>query len=357
MSEDYYATLGVNRTATPDEIKQAYRRLAHRYHPDKAGGDEEKFKQINAAYEVLSDAKKRSQYDRFGQAGEGFGPAGGGVNINFEDFADFGDVSDLFSSFFGGRQAARPRAPRGQDIGVDVTISFLESAQGTTSELTHRLYQVCSRCRGNAAEPGTPIRTCTQCGGSGSITTARQTMLGTFSQSTTCSACQGEGKQPATPCRQCRGTGRELRRRTLTVDIPAGIADGQAIRLSGKGETALRGGRAGDLYVTVHVTPHPSLRREGDDVHSTVTISFANAALGTKTSVDTISGLQSLPIPPGTQPKAVIKLPDLGFPHLAAAGRGNHLVTVSVTIPKKLSREQRRLLEQYDKTSDRRFFG
>lgn len=359
MPEDYYATLGVDRAATPEEIKQAYRRLAHRYHPDKAGGDEEKFKEINAAYEVLSDAKKRSQYDRFGHAAaaEGFSPFAEGININFEDLAGFGDASDLFSTFFGGQRSPRRRARRGQDIGIDITISFLESAQGTTRELTHRLPQVCSRCAGNTAEPGTPIKTCTQCGGSGVVTSARQTILGTFSQRTTCAACEGEGKKPTTPCRQCQGSGREVRHRSLTVDIPPGIADAQVIRLSGKGEAALRGGRLGDLYVTVHVTPHPVLRRQGDDIRSKVTVSFVDAALGTKTEIETIAGRQPLTIPPGTQPNTVITLPRLGFPRLQAAGRGNHLVTVAVTIPAKLTRQQRRLLQQFTKLPRRRFFG
>lgn len=359
MAEDYYATLGVDRTATPEQIKQAYRKLAHRYHPDKAGGNENKFKQINAAYEVLSDTKKRAQYDQFGQTapGEGFSPFGGGVNINFEDFADFANVGDLFSSFFGGQRTGSTHARRGQDISVDVTISFLDSAQGTTQQLTHRLYQICERCHGNAAEPGTPIKTCSQCGGTGTVSSMRQTMLGTFRQTATCPSCQGEGKQAATPCRQCRGAGRELRRRALTVDIPAGIADGQAIRLSGKGEAAQRGGRPGDLYITVHVTSHPRLRRDGDDIRSTVSLSFTDAALGTTETVETTSGARSLTIPPGTQPNTEIKIPQFGFPHLNSSGRGDHLVTINITIPHKLSTQQRRLLEDFKKLRPRRFFS
>ncbi|MBI4021874.1 MAG: molecular chaperone DnaJ [Candidatus Andersenbacteria bacterium] len=356
MPEDYYTTLGVDRTATPEEIKQAYRKLAHRYHPDKAGGNEDKFKQINAAYEVLSDGEKRAQYDQFGHTagGQDFGPFGAGVNINFEDFADFTNVGDLFSSFFGGKRP--PRAMRGQDISVDVTISFLDSAKGTAVQLSHRLYQTCARCHGNAAEPGTPIKTCSQCRGTGTVTATRQTMLGTFRQATTCQACQGEGKQAATPCRQCRGAGRELRRRTLTVDMPAGIADGQAIRLSAKGEAASRGGTPGDLYVTVHVTPHPHLSRAGDDIRSQASISFVEAALGTTATVETVSGPHQLAIPPGTQPNTVIKISHLGFPRLNTAGRGDHLVTINVTIPHKLSRHQRRLLEDFNHPRPRRFF-
>ena len=358
--ENYYTTLGVDRNATAEEIKKAYRRLAHQYHPDKKGGDEEKFKEVNAAYQVLSDQQKRAQYDQYGQTFEntgGAGPYAGGFNVNMDDFADLGSI---FDQFFGGGSRHRSAAEvRGRDVQIDLTIDFADSAAGTNKETIHRLYLTCERCHGNKAEPGTPINKCTQCNGRGYVSKTRSTMLGAFSQNSPCPACQGEGTIPSTPCTNCKGAGRELRERTLSIAVPAGIADGQTIRLSGKGEAPPVSGSPGDLYVTVHVRQHRALRREHDNIISTADVSFVDAALGTTLTIDTLSGRHSIDVPAGTQPGNVITLSGLGFPSLRqSARRGDHLVKINVTIPKKLSRHQKKLLQQYRQTKPRKtIFG
>jgi molecular chaperone DnaJ len=361
MAKDYYAVLGVEQGASREEIKRAYRRLAHQYHPDKAGGDEEKFKEVNAAYQVLSDDKKRAQYDQFGQTFEGgaggFNPFGAQGGINFEDL---GNVGDIFEQFFGGRaraDSAGGRSRGGRDVGIDASISFAESAQGVTHTVSHRLYQTCSRCHGNGAEPGTPIKECSTCRGRGTVTASQQTLLGTFTTSRPCPDCRGEGKQAETKCTQCRGAGRELTDRTLEVTIPAGIADGQAIRIAGKGEAGEHGGLPGDLYVTVHVAPHPRLTRDGNNVRSEAAIPFTDAALGTKIKVATLDGDQELAIPAGTQPGTELTLANLGFPAINTSRRGDHIVTVAVEIPKRLSRRQKQLLNDFKTAKKRGIFG
>jgi len=354
---DYYTTLGVERGASAEEVKQAYRRLAHKYHPDKDGGDEEKFKEVNAAYQVLSDDQKRSQYDQFGTTFEdagstgGAGPFAGGFRVNMEDLGDLGSV---FDQFFGRSGTKTKQQPRGSDINIDITISFAQSASGTKKDITHRLYQTCRHCRGNKAEPGTPINTCSTCNGQGTVSRIRQTMLGAFTHSTTCSACQGEGSTAATPCSSCRGEGRELRDRTLTVDIPAGIADDQTIRLSGQGEAPAGQGITGDLYATIHVKPHRTLNREGDNILSNIDVSFIDAILGTTVKVATLAGKQDLRIPAGTQPNTHFTLPHLGFPALQGSQRGDQIISVNISIPRKLTRQQKKLLQQFRVTKPRK---
>jgi molecular chaperone DnaJ len=361
MAEDYYHILGVPRTATAEEIKKAYRKLAHQHHPDKAGGDEEKFKQINTAYQVLGDEKKRTQYDQFGTTFEpgGGGPGGFGGFGGFNP-EDFGDIGDIFNEFFGARTRGRAQRAvrRGDDIEIDVTISFLESAEGVQREVVHRVHDTCSRCRGNGAEPGTPIRDCPTCQGQGYVAHTQQTMFGMFTQRTVCPTCRGEGKQPQTPCTVCRGEGRELVTRTLELDIPAGIGDGQTIRVTGKGEAPPRGGIPGDLFVTVHVKSQKGLKREGDDVRSKAVISFVDATLGTSVPVETLTGKEFVSIDPGTQPGTELKLEGKGFPNIRTGRRGDHLVTVQVEIPKRLSRQQKQLLEQFKNAKKKGFlFG
>lgn len=345
MATDYYSVLGVDRSASKEDIKRAYRKLAHTYHPDKEGGNEEKFKEVNAAYQVLSDDAKRTQYDQYGSTFDDAGAGGfGGFNVNFEDIG----LNDIFNQFFGGARSRRgPRVRRGDDVEVDATITFIESAQGLQRDIALRLYQTCSHCRGNGAEPGTPIKECPTCHGSGTVTSNRQTMFGVFAQSALCPTCRGEGKQADTVCTTCRGQGREMTQRPLRVEIPAGIADSQVIRLSGKGEAPPRGGTPGDLFVTIHVTPHPILHRDGDLVRSTVTIPFVDAVLGTQVNVETLAGKSDLTIAPGTQPGAELTLPRQGFPRLGGSSSSDHVVTVNVQIPRKLSRAQRTLLEKY----------
>ena len=362
MPEDLYQILGVSRTATQEEIKKAYRKLAHKHHPDKKGGDEEAFKKVSGAYEVLSDTQKRAQYDQFGStdgsAGQGpFGGGGfsqGGFTINMDDL---GGMGDIFETIFGGSGAGRRRGrPRGRDVEVDVEISFRESANGLTREIEHRIFTVCSKCKGNGAEPGTPIVTCDTCKGQGTINRTHQTPLGAFSQRMVCGVCQGEGKTAKTPCSVCNGEGREKTNRTVSVSIPAGIADGQSIRLTGKGEAAPRGGDAGDLYVHIHVLPDKVLARDRNDVRSTVAISFADAALGKEQEITTLTGKKIIDIPAGTQPGAEIRLHGEGFPKLQGAGTGDHVVRVQVEIPKRLSRKQKELLEQFRKAPKKGIF-
>ncbi len=348
MSQDYYKVLGVERTATADEIKRAYRKLAHAHHPDKDGGNEEKFKEINAAYQVLSDTQKRAQYDQYGQtfAGAGAEPGFGGFNVNFEDLGSFGDI---FEQFFGGRagQQRTRTVRRGEDVAVDVTITFLESAHEVTKAVSTYLYQACEHCTGSGATPGTPIKDCATCQGTGVVTASRQTMFGMFAQSVPCSNCAGEGKKATSPCKVCRGEGRTRQRRTLEVTIPAGIADGQTLRISGKGEVPIRGGVAGNLFVNVHVKPHEHLTREGNNVRSIITISFIDAALGASLTVPTLQGERVVEVPAGTQPGHDIVLKNQGFPSLRGGAAGDHIVTTRVEIPRKLSRQQRKLLEEF----------
>lgn len=367
MADDYYEILGVSRTATQDEIKKAYRKKAHQHHPDKKGGDEEAFKKVSGAYEVLSDKHKRAQYDQFGNAfdGSGAGPQGnpyggfggfgqGGFTVNMDDL---GGVGDIFESFFGGGRGPRARGrSRGNDIETNVEISFRESAKGVEQVLEHRIFTTCSKCHGNGAKPGTPIETCTTCKGQGSVAQTHQTPFGAFSQRTTCPTCHGEGKTAKTPCEVCNGEGREKTNRKLTVSIPAGIADGQSIRLSGKGEAPLKGGEPGDLYVHVRVMPDKILSRERDNVRSTVSVSFADAALGIELDVTTLDGKEAITIPAGTQPGMNFKLPNKGFPRLQGSGIGDHIVTVQVAIPKKLSRKQKELLEEFRQSPKKGIF-
>lgn len=353
MAEDYYEILGVSRTATQEEIKKAYRKLAHKHHPDKKGGDEEAFKKVSNAYEVLSDKQKRAQYDQFGSsfngnAGGGGDPFGGfsqgGFTINMDDL---GGVGDIFESFFGGGRSRSRARSRGSDVETNVEISFRESATGVEKTLEHRIFATCSKCHGNGAEPGTPIVTCKTCKGQGSVTRTHQTPFGAFSQRTTCETCHGEGKMAETPCSVCSGSGREKTTRKITVAIPAGIADGQSIRLTGKGEAPLKGGEPGDLYVHVRVKPDRVLVRDRDNVRSTVKISFADAALGLEIEVTTLNGKKIILVPAGTQPGTEIRLSGEGFPSLQSSRKGDHIVTVQVEIPKKLSRKQKELLEEF----------
>lgn len=360
MAQDYYDILGVSHTATSDEIKKAYRKKAHQYHPDKDSGDEEEFKQVNEAYQVLGNDTKRRQYDQFGQTFDGAGnnPFGGG----FGGFQGFNvDLGDIFGEFFGGRQGrggVRQQVRRGADVQVDTTISFVESAQGKSQDITTRLYQTCEHCHSNGAEPGTPIETCATCQGSGTITQSRQTILGVFAQSTPCPECYGDGKIAKHPCSECRGEGRTLQTQNLEVSIPAGIFDGQAIRVTGKGEAPPRGGVPGDLYVTVHVQPSSEFTREGNNVRSRVSISFPDAALGTKVSIPTLTGEEQLKITAGTQPGTEFRFESGGFSDLNGGGKGDHIVTIQVEVPKKLSRQQKQILEDLRSAKSRKgLFG
>ncbi|MDQ7030897.1 MAG: molecular chaperone DnaJ [Ardenticatenia bacterium] len=345
---DYYEILGISRNATKEEIRRAYRRLARQYHPDvnKSPEAEERFKEINEAYEVLSDDEKRAMYDRFGHAGPqaGFG-FGSGVGI---------DLGDLFEEFFGfGRRTwAQRRGPmRGGDIKVALTISFEEAVRGTVKEIEVSRLELCPECGGSGAAVGSsPVR-CGRCGGTGEVRMARQSIFGQVIISDTCPACRGEGEVVQTPCRRCRGERRVRVKRRLEVTVPPGVDDGMRIRLTGEGEHGLHGGPPGNLYVDVRVLPHEYFRRQGNDILLDVEINVAQAALGDEIEIITVDGPTTLNIPPGTQTGHVFRLRGKGVPHVRNPEvRGDQLVTVFVAVPTNLTPEQRRLFQELART-------
>ncbi len=366
MIKDPYEVLGVSRDASLDEIKKAYRKLAHKYHPDKGGGDEEKFKEVNEAYQILSDPKKKAQFDRFGQAGAGgfadfgnFADFAGFEGFDFGQFAkggeqggvqfDMGDLGDIFGSMFG---SAGKVSRRGRDVGADVTISFDEMVSGATKEIEVTVNTRCDTCGGTGGAKDAKKETCRTCGGKGRINKRLQTMFGVIAQTVVCPDCAGTGETYDKKCPDCAGSGRRKKTVTVSVDIPPGIADGQTIALPGKGEAGVFGGPSGDLLVTVHVRPDEELKRRGDDILSEKHISFPQAALGDKIKVRTVSGEVTMKIPAGTQSGTVFRIRGKGVPRLNGFGRGDHLVTVTVDVPKKLTREQKKLIQELQKVLD-----
>lgn len=355
---DYYSTLGVARTASQDEIKKAFRKLAHTYHPDKGTGDEKKFKEINEAYQVLSNKEKRARYDQTGQdyhsQGQGGGP-GAGQGFGGFDFSgfnngqgfDFGGsgFEDVFSDLFGGRMGGRGRARAGADIQVDVELSFEEMVRGAKREVTLRKMSECETCRGTGGQPGSKESTCSQCQGAGQVRRTVQSIFGMMQQVVVCDHCQGRGKTYAEQCQTCHGAGRAQKEDSLSIDIPAGIQDGQTLSVPGHGAAGEAGSHPGDLYVNVHVRPHASLARRGDDIVSQYPMSYTEATLGAKVSILTMEGEVVMKIPAGTQPGEVFRIKGKGVPHLNRYGRGDHLVSVSLAVPKKLSSEEKRLIE------------
>ncbi len=354
MAKDFYKVLGVEKNATDDDIKKSFRRLAHEHHPDK-GGDPLKFKDINEAYQVLGDATKRKTYDQFGSAAfenGGMGTGGGrqgfngdfsGFNINMDDLGDFGDVIGSVFGFGGGRGGRR--AARGQDIETDVTIDFLESVKGTERQIKLYKHDACDVCKGTGAEPGAEMETCKTCQGRGQVNQTVRTVFGVMQHAVACPECDGRGSKPSKLCTQCKGVGVERKMKEMTVPIPAGIDSGEALKIEGGGEHPGRGGRAGDLYVRVSVKRHPTFEREGSDVRSTVHIPFSTLALGGEISVETVDGAGSLKIPEATEAGTVFKIRGKGFPFLRSNGQGDHLVTVQPMIERKLSKDQRRALD------------
>jgi len=366
MANDYYETLGVGKGASDDEIKKAYRKLAHKYHPDKSGGDEKKFKEINEAYQVLSDKTKRSQYDQFGQTFSGAqgGPGAGGFDFSGFDFGNFsqqsginfdfgggGGFDDIFSSIFGGRQG-RTRRKRGQDIQVDVEIDFLDMVNGTEREIHLRKRNLCEQCKGTGGEPGAEVKTCPTCKGTGQVQKTTRSFLGNFSQVSVCPECQGEGKVYSKKCAKCGGEGRVRTDEAIKISIPAGIADGSTLSLRGAGDAGEKGSEPGDLYINVHVRPHPKFNRSGQDILSTEHIPFSVAALGGEKEIETVSGKITLKIPSGTQSGEVFRIKDKGISEISGRGRGHQLVKIIVDVPKKLSREQKRLIEELGKMEE-----
>ena len=346
---DYYETLGVGRDASQDEVKRAFRRLAMEYHPDRNSepGAETKFKEINEAYEVLSDAEKRQTYDRFGHAGlDGAMGAGRG----FEGFGPFGGFGDIFDAFFGAASQTRRRSPtRGADLQVAIDLSFEEAAFGTEKQVLVNRTELCSRCDGLRAEPGTEPQRCPSCEGLGEVRRVQRSVFGQFINVTACDRCRGEGWIIPTPCTHCRGTGRERVSRTLEVKVPAGVDNGSQIRLTGEGELGTNGGPRGSTYVVLRVAPHSIFERLEDDLHVQLNVSFAQAALGDEIEVPTLEGDQKLKIASGTQSGEILTLRNKGVQHLRGGGRGDLFVHVQVITPKKLSGEQKKLVEQLAK--------
>lgn len=357
MKKDYYEVLGVSRNATQEEIKGAFRQLAKKWHPDANPGDptaEARFKEINEAYDVLSDETKRSNYDNFGNPdGPVVGPSPGGGS--YEDpfgriFGDFGfPFGNLFGDFrdaVGGRtgQAAGPR--RGDDLEIEVDITLEEAFKGTDKEFRIPRTEVCERCSGSGAEPGHEPVTCSACGGRGQVRTTRTTLLGQVTTVGTCPRCGGSGRVVEKPCVECRGAGETQRTKTVTVKVPPGADSGLRLRLSGQGNAGRRGGPPGDLYVAVFVRPHAIFQRQGDDLVVDKTVSFPLAAIGGKTRIPTLEGGEDLTVPAGTQPGAVLRLRGKGMPRLRQGGRGDLMVRVNVRVPTKLSSREKEILRE-----------
>jgi molecular chaperone DnaJ len=355
---DYYEVLGVGKSASADEIKKAFRRLAIAHHPDR-GGDESKFKEVNEAYEILKDDAKRKRYDQFGHAGVGSSAAsdgnpfsgygGAGQEFNF-DFGDLG-LGDIFGSFFGGNGGGRrTQQNRGRDVETAIEISFEQAIFGTEVELSLSMEDICEHCKGSTVEPGYELETCDECKGTGQITRVTRTIFGNIQQATTCPKCNGLGKIPEKECSVCHGRGTQRKTQTVKLKIPAGVDDGATIRLRERGE-AVANGPKGDLYVNIRVKPHKKFTREGDLVLSNEHITMIDAALGTEIEVDTVDGPVQMKVPIGTQSGTDFKLSGHGVPHLRGGVRGAHIVTIVVDTPTKLSTKQKALLEQLRKES------
>lgn len=348
---DYYEVLGIEKSASADEIKKAFRRKAVEFHPDR-GGDEEKFKEVNEAYEVLKDVSKKQRYDQFGQAGMG-GSGGGGGNPYAGQSAqgfDFGDMGlgDIFNSFFGGGQGQgqRGRQARGHDVEARTEITFEQAVFGTEIELSLNLEDICEHCKGTTAEPGYDLKTCDTCGGSGQVVSVTRTVFGNIQQAGICPTCHGAGKVPEKVCSVCHGKGTKAKKQNINLKVPAGIDDGSTIRLREHGE-AIANGPKGDLYVNIRVKPHKHFTREGDLILSDEHINFVTAAIGGEIEVETVDGLVKMKVPAGTQSHSDFKLSGHGVPHMRDKQRGAHIVTIVVDVPTKLSAEQQTALEAF----------
>lgn len=365
MSKDYYKTLGVDKGASQDDIKKAFRKLAHQYHPDKSGGDAEKFKEVNEAYSVLSDEKKRAQYDQFGSAGMG-GAGFGGQGFNPNDFGfDFSgfqrggfggfgggqggvefDLGDIFGDMFGGGGRSS-RQKRGADIQIDIDLTFEEAIFGTEKTITLNKVSACEECAGSGAKKGSKLKTCHTCAGKGRVTEVKRSILGNFQTTTTCPTCHGSGKEPEEKCPVCRGSGVHKRNQEIKVKVPAGLEDGEMVRLSGAGE-AVSGGQPGDLYIKVRVKKHPIWRKEGDNLVADLDVKLSDALLGVQVPMKTLDGEITLKIPEGVGFNEVLRIKGKGVP-TGSGGRTGHrgdaLVIVNIVMPKRLSKEARAHIE------------
>jgi molecular chaperone DnaJ len=343
---DYYDVLGVERNASDEDVKKAFRKLAFQYHPDKNpdNGAADKFKEINEAYQVLGDPEKRASYDRFGHAGVSGSSFGGGGG--FEDFG-FGGFGEIFETFFGGMGAQTSRGPqRGVDLSCELKLSFEEAALGTEKEISIRRTEYCSDCKGSGAKPGTQPISCTECGGTGKLRRVQQSIFGRFTNVVTCPRCRGEGKVVSTPCPHCRGTGRESFERQISVTIPAGVDAGTRVQLTGQGDVGERGGAAGNLFVDLKIKPHEIFRREDSNIIYNLSVNITQASLGAEIDIPTLYGDVSLKIPAGSQNGAVFTLKGKGVPYFRRPGKGDEIVRLTVLTPEKLTKEQKRLMEE-----------
>ncbi len=343
IKRDYYEVLGIPRNATDEDIKRAFRKLAFKYHPDHnhEDGAEEKFKEVNEAFQVLCDPDKRAAYDRFGHGGpeELFGRG-------FEGF-DFSGFGDIFDAFFGGVTTATRQAPRrGADLHYNTAITFEEVALGCEKEINILRTENCSLCQGIGCKPGSQPAKCPSCNGTGQVRRVQQSIFGRFTNITTCPRCHGEGRIITEPCPQCRGTGKEKRQRSILVKIPAGVDEDSQIRLRGEGQAGTRGGPSGDLYITLAIKQHEFFQRDGDDIIYELPVNFAQAALGTEVEVPTLDSKTKLKIPAGSQTGKVFRLKNKGIPHLHRRGRGDQLVTLRVVTPDSLTKKQRQLFQE-----------
>jgi len=349
MSKDYYSILGIDKKASKDDIKKAFRKLAHKYHPDKSGGDEGKFKEASEAYSILSDDKKRAEYDSYGRvfsgAGPGFGQDGNASGFEGFDFSQAGfdiDLNDIFGGFsdiFGGGRGGR----RGRDISIDIELSFRESIFGVTRRVLITKDNTCSRCAGNGAEPGSKTKTCPTCNGKGQVVESRRSPFGVFSVSSVCPTCHGKREVPEKPCTVCRGSGIERREEEISVTVPAGIDNGQVIRMGGLGE-AVSGGATGDLYIKVHARPDPKFRKEGFNLITDLPVKVSDALLGVEYKLETLDGPVAVKVPPLRSPDEILRMKGRGVP-IEKGRRGDLLIRVRVEFPQKLSKEARKSVE------------
>lgn len=364
--KDYYEILGISKNASPEEIKKAYYKLAHKYHPDK-GGEEKKFKEINEAYQVLSDKEKRNQYDRYGRVFEGV-PSGAEPGFDFTwawarpgfdfDFGAFDDLGEMVEEIFGfsGTPTRRKRdLKRGKDIKISLLISLEETLKNQEKEILLFKMISCSRCQGSGAEPGTKVKECFSCRGTGQVQEIKRSFFGSFTRYTICPECKGEGKKPEKPCNVCQGEGRIKGEEKINIFIPAGVDSNQVIKVPGKGDAGQKGGKSGDLYLRISIKPHPVFERRGDDLYLQVPISFSQAALGDEIEIETLDGSISSPrggkkislkIPDGTESGKILRISGKGIPRFSNYGRGNLYVELIVKTPKKLTKKQKELLER-----------
>lgn len=357
MSKDYYQILGISQSASPEEVKKAYRKLAHKHHPDK-GGDEKKFKEIAEAYQILSDKEKRAQYDRFGRVFEGapgfegfdFGFGRGKSGEDFEEIfrSDFGDLGEMMEEIFGfGQPQRRKDLKKGKDIEIEIEIPLEDTLKGKEKEITLTKTTSCSRCQGSGAEPGTSVSECFSCRGTGEVQQIKKTFFGSFTRYIICPECRGEGYRPEKPCNVCKGEGRVRGEEDMKIFIPAGVDANQVIKVERKGEAGRRGGRSGDLYARIFVKSHPIFKRKGDDLYLKTLISFSQATLGDEVEITTLEDKKVLlKVPPGTESGKILRISDKGIPHFSGYGKGDMYVELVIKTPKRLTKKQKELLEK-----------